>query len=357
MFKSMQSISHESDFSAPWMRTSLLNTPTYIASNNFNYEVVWTKTGNMNELKTASHDNNDAPSVRATCAVVGIVSDDRLFLDAHGNFNPIFDKSGLEACKAQFQLISPNHHADFKSDFKLGIENIENLQMKAVTEGATPQYFIVFDGTNKEKAFRFSWPLFEKRTIAYDSTDDEDWSNGYPIAEKFQGTFESIISKWRANPLPAFDVRGNFIKLRHYTIRDKQTIGVAGNTFSATATQVQVLEPATKRAPSPYKSLLLKGPTFLPQSPSKINNQKRAVDAFHPGAVAGASNVDLTTSVNTDLNSTSRHVLALEDVASHELSKADGKKRAVDEDEDATATEGETSIIEGPLKKKKKQNK
>ncbi|KAF8817216.1 hypothetical protein BYT27DRAFT_7247458 [Phlegmacium glaucopus] len=77
-------------------------------------------------------------------------------------------------------------------------------------------------------------------------------------------------------------------------------------------------------------------------------------------AVAAASNVDLTSSVNTETNasiSSSRHVLAKEDIASCELSKADGKKRAISEDEEATATEGELSIIEGPLKKKKKQNK
>ncbi|KAF8807051.1 hypothetical protein BYT27DRAFT_7338981 [Phlegmacium glaucopus] len=79
-----------------------------------------------------------------------------------------------------------------------------------------------------------------------------------------------------------------------------------------------------------------------------------------PEFVAGASKVELASSVSTETNhssSTSGQVLTQEDVASCALLKAEGKKRAIDEDEDATATEGESSIIEGPLKKKKRQNK
>ena len=63
-------------------------------------------------------------------------------------------------------------------------------------------------------------------------------------------------------PLPAFDANGKFIKvsdlenslrgslvlvyfeLKHYAIKDKKTNGVAGNTFSAIATQVKILKRA-----------------------------------------------------------------------------------------------------------------
>jgi hypothetical protein len=40
-----------------------------------------------------------------------------------------------------------------------------------------------------------------------------------------------------------------------------------------------------------------------------------------------------------------------------ELSKADGKRKALDDDEDATATEGEATTAENSTKKRKKQTK
>lgn len=101
--------------------------------------------------------------------------------------------------------------------------------------------------------------------------------------------------------MPAFDACGKFIKiqeletslkgslvlvyfeLRHYSIKDKRSNSTAGNTFSAIATQVKVLERGTERQPSPYKSRMMKGPTVLPQSPSKRKDQMNAVNAFHPG--------------------------------------------------------------------------
>ena len=109
------------------------------------------------------------------------------------------------------------------------------------------------------------------------------------------------MSKWRVTPLPAFDAGGKFIKidgleeslrgslvlvyfeLKHYAIRDKKTDGIAGNTFSAIASQVKILERGADRRPSPYKSQMMKGPKFLPQSPSIKKDQVSAVNAFHPG--------------------------------------------------------------------------
>lgn len=106
-------------------------------------------------------DPGDAPSVRATCAVVGTVSPTRLFLEPHGNFNPMFENSALETSKAQFQLVSPVDHTDFGEDFKHGVERIERLQGKAVTEGPHAEHFVVVEGHTK--GLRFSSPLFEKR--------------------------------------------------------------------------------------------------------------------------------------------------------------------------------------------------
>jgi hypothetical protein len=135
------------------------------------------------------------------------------------------------------------------------------------------------------------------------ATDNEDWLNSYPIGQRYSDMFDHIVTKWRVSPLPAFDVGGKFIKihnledslrgslvlvyfeLKHYSIRDKRNDGIAGNTFSAIATQVMVLERGAERRPSPYKSQMLKGPKTLPQSPSKKRDQVSAVNAFHPGNV------------------------------------------------------------------------
>jgi hypothetical protein len=105
--------------------------------------------------------DNPQPSERATCAIVGTVSPTRLFLEPHGNFNPMFENSALETSKIQFQLVPPAIHPEFTEDFTLGIERIEKLQNKAITEGPTAEHFVILDG--QKKGLKFSWPLFEKR--------------------------------------------------------------------------------------------------------------------------------------------------------------------------------------------------
>ena len=138
-------------------------------------------------------------------------------------------------------------------------------------------------------------------TSHHPATDDEDWTNDYPISQKYKDNLDDIAPRWRATPLPAFDSSGGFIKipelehslrgslvlvyfeLRHYPIKNKKANGIAGNTFSATATQVKVLERGAERRSSPYKSLLLKGPILLPQLPTAKKDQENAVQAFHPG--------------------------------------------------------------------------
>jgi hypothetical protein len=149
------------------MRASLLNTTTYVASKDFLSHVVWTKSGIQSELINVPSDIDGTPPdpERATCAVVGTVSPTRLFLEPHGNYNPMFENSALESSKAQFQLISPVIHPEFSDDFMLGIERIEKLQNKAITEGPNAEHFVVMDG--QKKALKFSWPLFEKRVHVF----------------------------------------------------------------------------------------------------------------------------------------------------------------------------------------------
>ena len=73
----------------------------------------------------------------------------------------MFVNSTLESSKAQFQLAPPVDLPDFSIDFNLGVEHVEKLQNKAVTEGPNGEHFIVLD--ERSKALKFSWPLFEKR--------------------------------------------------------------------------------------------------------------------------------------------------------------------------------------------------
>ncbi|KAF8814031.1 hypothetical protein BYT27DRAFT_7180281 [Phlegmacium glaucopus] len=157
--------------------------------------------------------------------------------------------------------------------------------------------------------------------------DDEDWTNDYPMTEQYKDAFEDIIPRWRISPLAAYDTTQKFIKpndldlmlrhslvlvhfkLKHYAIRDKKTNSVGTNTFTALATQVKILEHGADRRPTAYKT------------------------------------------------ATNSNVPAVESEKPHELSKADGKKRAREEDDEVTATDGETSITNSPSTKKHKQKK
>ncbi|KAF8804159.1 hypothetical protein BYT27DRAFT_7302171 [Phlegmacium glaucopus] len=328
--------------------------------------VMWMKSGNVNDLMIAPNNLNDTPSNRATCAIVGTVSPLRLFLEPHGNFNPTFEHSTFETSKTQFQLVSPTSYPEFNADFELAIKHVEDLQTKAITDGPNAKYFVMWD--DKKKALKFSSPLFERRTKQYDPTDEEDWTNSYPMTERYKDAFQDIIPRWRVSPLPAYDTTKKFIKandletklrdslvlvyfeLKHYAIKDKTTNSIGTNTFTALATQVTVLDHGAEHSPTPYKSRMLKGPTSLPQSPTKKKEQKTAVNAFHPAA-ASNSNIGVLDQSITDIHNPT--------LPQNErvLSKADGKKRALDEDAEATATDGETSLAEHPSPKKKKQNK
>jgi hypothetical protein len=175
--------------------------------------------------------------------------------------------------------------------------------------------------------------------------------------------------------LPAFDTDGKFIKidqlevsltgslvlvyfeLRHYAIKKKKTDIIGSNTFSAIATQVKILERAIERQPSAYRSLILKGPILLPQSPSKRKDQMAAARAFHPGkcqciVFRSFHPFHIWLAITMPAASTSK--IPQQD---RPLSKTDGKKREADhEDEEATATDGETTVPENPAKKRKKGN-
>jgi hypothetical protein len=144
----------------------LLNTPTYVASTDFVSQVVWLRSNNQSDLVLASAEVNDpdSPPPRVTCAVVGTVSPNRLFLEPHGNYNPNYDKTSLETSKVQFQLVSPALQSEFDADFKRGVKNLEAVQRKAYKDGPAAEHFIIVEAGRK--ALKFSWPLFEKRVCA-----------------------------------------------------------------------------------------------------------------------------------------------------------------------------------------------
>ena len=106
-------------------------------------------------------DPKDVAHDQATCAVIGTVSRNRLFLELHGNYNPNFEKTALETSKAQFQIIAPTDYPQLNADFDQGTEHLRTLQRSIIKEGPDPEHFVVMDGLRP--ALKFSWPLFEKR--------------------------------------------------------------------------------------------------------------------------------------------------------------------------------------------------
>ena len=115
-------------------------------------------------MASAEVNDPDSPPPRATCAVVGTISANRLFLEPHGNYNPNYDKTSLETSKVQFQLVSPALHPEFDADFKRGVKNLEAIQKMAYKEGPAAEHLIIVEAGRK--ALKFSWPLFEKRVCA-----------------------------------------------------------------------------------------------------------------------------------------------------------------------------------------------
>jgi hypothetical protein len=152
-----------SRFSGPWIRATLLNTPAYVASDDFMAHVQWSDAGAHNDLVIAKapNDPNVIASEPATCAIVGTVSRNKIFLEPHSNYNPNFEKTALETSKMQFQLVCPTAHPEFVGDFDRGVARIESLQKLSIKEGPNAQHFVVSDGL--KKALKFSSPLFEKR--------------------------------------------------------------------------------------------------------------------------------------------------------------------------------------------------
>jgi hypothetical protein len=142
-----------------------MNSPAYVASDAFLSHVQWSKTGNQSNLiiTPASDEPKDSAPELATCAVVGTVSRNKLFLEPYGNFNPTY--AGLETTKAQFQIISPTAFPEFAMDFDRATARMENLQRLAVKDGPEGAYFVVTDGF--KKALKFSSPLFEKGVLQF----------------------------------------------------------------------------------------------------------------------------------------------------------------------------------------------
>ncbi|KAF8801912.1 hypothetical protein BYT27DRAFT_7215789 [Phlegmacium glaucopus] len=337
----------------------------------FNSQLTWLENKNQNDLMIVPEDQKERLTIHATCAVVGI-------------------KSTLESSKTQFSLIAPPIDNVFNSDFQLGIEHIKTLQNKVVSTGPQPKYFLIEDG--EQTGMRFSCPLFEKRDFEYDSQDDEDWSNDYPIDTKYKPTFKAIIEKWRVTPLPAYDKNGKFIRVRdqenylkgslvlvyfqlkHYGIREKDSNSITSNTFTAVTTQIKILQRAPKRNASPYKSQLLKGPVTLPTSPSRRSLQVEAVKAFHAGSgmEPSGSKASMAGTGPEDTNGVTTTITNIPDVFNHSiamiphvstqdtlnlslLSKTKGKKRAMDDNEEAPRPKAKTQTQSLYSRKRKRE--
>jgi hypothetical protein len=117
----------------------------YVVCADFPAHVAWDKSGNQNDLVQAPTSDNGMPAVRATCAVVGTISLDRLYLEPHGNYNPNFERAALESSKLQFRIVAPASHPDLKNDFDIGINHIDQVEARAITQGPKGEHFKVKD--------------------------------------------------------------------------------------------------------------------------------------------------------------------------------------------------------------------
>jgi hypothetical protein len=144
-------VSHRPEvFDGPWLRSQLKSHANYVASNDFPDLWKWEKcTGTTpNKLRV----NGDGEPEDVFCKVVGIISDERPYLETHGNYNAKFNPD-MRKSKLQFTLKNPND-ADFGSDFELAYRRLENVQDK-IAIGPNRSWFLM-DG-----AMRFSFPLWE----------------------------------------------------------------------------------------------------------------------------------------------------------------------------------------------------
>ena len=89
--------------------------------------MLWAKTpksGNQDNLMLTPTNIEDPPSQCAVCAVVGTVSANHIFLEAHRNYNLNIERTSLETLKAQFQIVSPDNHPEFDANFNQAIAHI-----------------------------------------------------------------------------------------------------------------------------------------------------------------------------------------------------------------------------------------
>ena len=63
--------------------------------------VLWAKSGSQDDLMLTPTNIEDPPSQCAVCAVVGTLSTNRIFLEleAHGNYNPNFERTSLRVAR------------------------------------------------------------------------------------------------------------------------------------------------------------------------------------------------------------------------------------------------------------------
>jgi hypothetical protein len=105
--------------------------------------------GTLSKLMV-NHSEGDSEEV--FCRVVGVVSEDRPYLETHGNYNPKFTED-MHKSKLQFFLKKPND-LDFGPDYSLAYKRLEGVQDKVAT-GRDRSWFLK-DGTMK-----FSFLLWE----------------------------------------------------------------------------------------------------------------------------------------------------------------------------------------------------
>ncbi|KAF8180866.1 hypothetical protein BJ912DRAFT_929188 [Pholiota molesta] len=305
-------------------RQELMEMDNYAASPNFAQLWRWKKRDSKlgNILNVEGSDNP------VYASVVGVVSADRLFVQAHGNYtrNAEFVMK-MNSTKMQFTLKRPDN-SPFAADFDAAIRHLEAAQ-NAIKIGSSPPRHLVITEADGAKSLRMSYPIFEEKTAESDTATRKMKNQLYPISNDFKDDFNALLEEGkfqlRLETLPVWSntkllkisdfhrsLSGALVEVdfcvKHYFMKKQgeQDLNRGTNTFSSDMQQVNILRFAPPPIPSPYAGRAVAGPLRISQSsPKKSKAAQKApvrdieeVTAITPLPNEGPSNLGNGKEVN-----------------------------------------------------------
>ncbi|KAG6848763.1 hypothetical protein H0H93_014331, partial [Arthromyces matolae] len=243
-------------FNADRARKNAAQLPNYVASPGFGDRVQWKKRGNANLLLECDRNTNDV--TEAVCVIIGEVSDERLFTNPLGNYNPQFNK--LATAKYQLSLTCPAEPV-LADDFKNTLRNLSAIQ-DGVGAGLDNQYFLIrMDGSQTPNETLDE----ESASIVVDwnmkETVDMFKLTHKMLPLKVYGPDDEPIAPEEVTRTIRGAIVEMYFRLKHYYMGNGDT---KYNCFSGIIEQIIVLRRAEHSTPSPFREAGRKGP-FRPR--------------------------------------------------------------------------------------------